>query len=299
MWFKNLMLYRLSEPVQVDPEAWAAAMASEAFRPCGGLEPHSTGWSPPLGRLGEALVHSANGCTAVCMRREERLLPGPVVREELEDRIARIEGAEGRAVRGRERRRMRDEVIFELMPRAFTRSNHVAAYIAPQEGWLVVDSASARTSEELVVLLTHSLGGLPVVPFDGPESGQRVLTRWLDSARLPEGFALADECELRDPADKGAVVRCLRQDLRSAEIGAHLAAHKQVEKLGLAFEDSLGFVLCADLSLRRLRFLNVDALDEMDELDPLARFDANFSYMSGEINRLLRHLGAAITNPDS
>ena len=291
MWFKNLVLYRITEPMELDPEAWASAMVSEAFRPCGGLEPSSTGWSPPLGRLGQALVHSANGCALVCMRREDRLLPPAVVREELEERVARVENSEARAVRAREKRRMRDEIIFELMPRAFTRSNHTYAYIAPQEGWLVVDAGSIKLAEDLVVLLAHSLGGLPVEPFDGAQSGATVLTRWLSTSRLPDGFALADECELRDPADKGAVVRCLRQDLGGKEIHAHLEAHKKAEKLGIGFEESVSFVLCADLTIRRLRFKDVDELDRMDELDEVARFDANFAFMSAEINRLLGRLG--------
>ena len=293
MLFKNLLLYRLTAPVPLPLDAWSDAMASEAFRPCGGLEPSSTGWEPPLGRFGVELVHQAAGRALLCMRREERLLPSAVIREQLDERIADVEASEARNVGSGERRRMRDQVIFELMPRAFTRSTRVFAYLSPASGWLVVDSASSKLAEELVVLLSHSLRGLPVEPFAGTTAGSSVLTRWLDSARLPSGFTLADACELRDPADQGAVVRCLRQDLQSPEIRAHLDAHKKVERLGLVFEDNLEFVLSAELGIRRLRFRAVDELDAMDELDPAARFDANFVYMSAEIDRLLDGLQAA------
>lgn len=287
MLFKNLLLFRLTAPLALPLNRWSKALSQEAFRRCGGLEPSSSGWIPPLGRHGEELVHVANGCALVCMRREDRVLPPAVVREEVQERVAGIEDNEARAVGARERRRMRDEVIFELMPRAFTRSTHTYAYLALASGWLVVDSASLKTAEELLVLLGHSLRGLPVEPFEGDESGAAVLTRWLDTRRLPKGFSLADECELRDPADKGAVVRCQRQDLASAEIRAHLDAHKRVERLALSFEDSMSFVLSADLSVRRLRFSHIDELDRMDELDEAARFDASFAYLSSELNRLL------------
>ncbi len=287
MWFKNLVLYRLPAPFRQTPEQLADALAGQAFRPCGGLEPFSQGFSPPLGRLGSALVHSANGCTLVCVRREERLLPPAVVREEVEERVARIETMEARNVRAKERRRLRDEVTFELMPRAFTRSSHTLAYLQHREGWLVVDAVSEKKAEELLVLLGHAVQGLRVEPFEPEHSPAALMTRWLDGERLPSGFTLGDQCELRDPAQEGALVRCQRQDLTAAEVRAHLKAGKVAHQVALAFDERVSFVLAADLTLRRLRFLAVDELDDRDEADPLARLDANFAFMTVELGRLL------------
>ena len=79
MWFKNLALFRVPAPFQMQPEALGEALKSEPFKACGGLEPFSQGFAPPLGRLGTKLVHSANGYTLICVRREDRLLPPAVV----------------------------------------------------------------------------------------------------------------------------------------------------------------------------------------------------------------------------
>ena len=46
---------------------------------------------PPLGEDTETLVHAANGRFLLCMRREEKLLPATVVREQVAERIAQIE----------------------------------------------------------------------------------------------------------------------------------------------------------------------------------------------------------------
>jgi recombination associated protein RdgC len=287
VWFKNLVLYRVPAPFEMSPEAFAAALAAEAFRPCGGLEPFSQGFSPPLGRLGTELVHAANGCTLVCVRREERLLPPAVVREEVEERVARIASMEGRDVRAKEKKRLRDEVTFELMPRAFTRSGHTMAYLQHRDGWLVVDAASVKKAEEVLILLGHAVKGFTVQPFEPQQSAAVLMTRWLGGERLPPGFALGDQCELRDPAQEGALVRCQRQDLTAAEVRAHLKAGKVVHQLALRFDERVSFVLSADLTLHRVRFEAVDELDAQDEGDPIARFDANYAFMTVELARML------------
>lgn len=290
MWFKNLLLYRLDEASSLTPEQVAAGLEAHAFKPCGGLQPYSFGWSPPLGRLGSEMVHAANGCTLVCLRREERVLPPAVVREAVVERIAAIEEGEMRTVRARERRRIRDEVLFDLMPRAFTRSHHTFAYLSPRDGWLVVDTASPKRAEELVVLLAQSVNGLVIEPFEAAHAPAALMTRWLAGERLPRGFVLHDECELRDPSEEGAVVRCLRQDLAAEEVRAHLRAHKMAARLALGFEERLSFVLGADLALKRLRF---DAVSEQDDTggdDELASLDADFAFMTSELARLLARL---------
>ena len=291
MWFKNLLLFRLDPSFSRSPEQIAEALGEQAFKPCGGLEPFSYGWSAPLGRHGTELAHAANGFTLICARREQRLLPSSVVKDAMEERIAAIEEAEARPVRAKEKRRMRDEITFELMPRAFTRSVDTFAYFAPAQGWLVVDAATPKRAEDLVVLLGHSLPHDPVDPYEPVLSPTQLMTRWLEGRdKLPAGFELADECELRDPADDGALVRCLRQDLMAEEVRAHLKAHKFVQRLALSFEDRLSFVLGADMSLRRLRFLAVEELDADDQDDEIARFDANFAFMTTELKQLLERL---------
>lgn len=290
MWFKNLVLYRLDTDFELTPEELEERIAAGAFKPCGGLEPFSLGWSPPLGRGTRALVHAPSGHLLVCARREERLLPPAVVRETLDERIAAIEDQEARPVRGRERRRMRDEVIFELMPKAFTRSRHTHAYLSPASGWMVVDAASPKRAEELVGLMARSVPGLGIEPYGTEHSVASELTAWLANRNLPDGFTLLDDCELRDPAESGSVVRCQRQDLTGPEIRAHLDAHKIVQRLALGFEERLSLVLAADLAVKRLRFEAVEELDDGDDLDELARFDANFAFMTAELARLLARL---------
>jgi len=288
MWFRNLQLYRLSQPFKYSAEELHDKLEDKAFRPCGSLELSTIGWSSPLGRDGELLTHAANGCIMLCARQEARLLPASVVREVLADKVAEIEANEGRRVHRKEQALLRDEITMDLLPRAFTRSNRMFAYIDPKNGWLIVDSATSGKAEELLTLLRESLGTLQVKPFQFQQAPASVLTEWL-TAGAPDGFVIQQEAELREPLEDGGIVRCRRQDLDAAEVAAHLAAGKQVVSLAVEWNERIGCVFSEDMSIKRLKFLDViqDEAADTEADDAAARFDVDFALMNLELARFI------------
>jgi len=162
----------------------------------------------------------------------------------------------GKPVGSRERKRLKDEVLTDLLPRAFTRLSKRTAYMDTENGWLVIDTASRKAAEAVTSLIREALGSFPAAPLVPDESPRVLMTDWLAKGKLPKGLALGDECELRDSGDAGAVVRARRQDLESDEIREHLKSGKQVFQLGLTFDERLGFSLDEDLVVRKLKFLD-------------------------------------------
>lgn len=288
MWFRNLQLYRLIEQFEHSPEALHEALSGRAFRPCAGLDTHSMGWVPPAGRETSQLVHACNGRLMICMRREDRILPAAVVREHVEEKAEALSLAESRPVGRKEKQRIRDEVITDLLPRAFTRSSHLFAYIDPADGWVVVDSGTAKKAEEMLSALRETLGSLRLKPLAVNQAPSAVLTRWLETSPARE-FELGDECELKEPVDKGGVMRGRRMDLASAEIRSHLDTGMQAAKLAVVWQERISCVLCDDLSVRRLRFLDLimEEAAEVDTDDAAARFDADFALMGMELARFI------------
>lgn len=291
MWFRNLRIYRLQQPFNVTAETLEQALSQSVFRPCGPLETHSTGWESPLGRDGQTLVHAANGCLMVCARREERLLPASVVREVLAERVAEIEDGESRRVTRKEQAQLRDQVTTELMPQAFTRSTRLFAYIDPARHLLFVDSASAPRAEDMLALLRKDLGSLDARPLDSATAPASVLTSWV-SDQPPADFALAEECELREPTEGGGVVRCKQVDLAGAEVETHLAAGRQIVRLAIEWDERLACVLSDDLVVRRLRFLDLvqQEADDAHGDDAAANFDAEFAILNAELARFVPRL---------
>ncbi len=291
MWFRNLQLYRLVDPVSADPEALKQQLAEHDFTPCSGLDTHRIGWDRPLGKQGQQLVHLTNGRVMLCMRREERILPPAVVREAVEEKVEQIESSEARPVGRKEKSRLKDEIIVDLLPRAFTRSQRLFAYIDPRVGLIVVDSAASKKAEELLNLLRESLGSLKVRPLAVSHSPSLLMTRWLEG-ELPADFSLEDECELKEPVDNGAVIRVRRADLGSDDIRQHIEGGMQVTRLAVEWNDRLRCVLGDDLCVRRLRFTDVVMEEAADVAadDAAARFDADFALMSAELAAFIPRL---------
>ncbi|MGE5155438.1 MAG: recombination-associated protein RdgC [Bdellovibrio bacteriovorus] len=290
--FKNARLFRLGAPFGLDAAGLEAELANRPFRPCGPVETATLGWSSPLGEETAALVHAVGGCLLLCARKQERLLPPSAVAEALEERIGEIESGESRDIGRAERRRLKEQIVNEMLPRAFTRSRRTLLYIDTQSGWLAVDTASERQAEDVVSLLRETLGSLPAKPPAPVRAPGDLLTGWLLTGEAPADFAPADACELRDPQENAGVIRCSGQDLASEEILNHLRAGKRVVKLALEWDQRLGFVLADDLSIKRLR-LDTALLEEAGETEgAAARLDAEFAIMALQLRQLIARLDA-------
>ena len=292
MWFKNLSLLRFTETFTLTAEKLEERLETGHFQACGSLQPMSYGWTPPLGRDDGPLVHATGGRLMICALREEKILPSSVVNEILAEKVAEIEERKGTPVRKKERDALRDDIIHDLLPRAFSFTRRLYAYIDHMAGWLVVDSASAKKTEELASWLRRCLESLPVALPSVRERPASVMTRWLAEGSPPTDIAIESECELRATDEEGAVIRCKNHDLAAPEIQNHLEAGKEVVKLAVVWNDRLGFVLDDTLGIKRLRFLDAvqDQASDVEAADDAERFDADFSIMSLELADFLPKL---------
>ena len=165
MWFRNLLMYRLAANTTLTADALETALTSKPALPCGSQTLSTYGFIPPFGKDEDApLVHIGQGFFLICARTEERILPGSVVRDAVQEKVDEIEAAQSRKVYKKEKDQIKDEVTQALLPRAFIRRSKTFAAIAPAQGLILVDSASAKRAEELLSTLREVLGSLPVRP---------------------------------------------------------------------------------------------------------------------------------------
>jgi recombination associated protein RdgC len=146
MWFRALRPYRLPNRLGIDAEELERRLQTRTFSNCTPAQASSLGWVPALDDAASALVHAAGPYWMVRLKREEKLLPATVVREQANERCAQIAKAQGRKVSRRERLAVTDEVTQDLLPRAFSRSSSIRAIIADQAGWIWIDNSSAGRS---------------------------------------------------------------------------------------------------------------------------------------------------------
>ena len=183
LWFKNLMVYRLSREISLRAEEMEKQLASMAFTPCGSQDMAKMGWVPPMGSHSDALTHVANGQIVICARKEEKILPSPVIKQALEAKIAKLEAEQARKLKKTE------------------------MWIDTVNGLIMVDCASAKKAEDTLALLRKSLGSLPVVPLSMENPIELTLTEWVRSGSTAQGFQLLDEAELKSLLEDGGAIK--------------------------------------------------------------------------------------------
>ncbi len=292
MWFKNLYLYKLQEEFPLSAEELDEKLSTKLFAPCGGEQRESSGWVPPLGRDADSLVHSGGGHILLTMAHQERILPSSVIKDELDERVAAIQERDARKVGSKEKKDLREQIEFELLPRAFTRTRKLDAWIDPHRQWLVINTSSPTQAERFTGQLRKTIDSLPVVTPETDNSPVSMMTQWLSEGVLPAPFVLGEECELFSQDEAQSVAVFKKHELMAEEVQSNLANGKLVSKLQLNWDNKISFVLTGDLQIKRLKFLDVfdDQLDEHDPQSHAEKIDIEFTLMTGEISVLLDNL---------
>ena len=311
MFYRNVTVFgiplstveQLRELVQVsgsDSGSQMQGMLSEcALKPVGPMELASAGFVSPYGQGSEALFQHlrADGIEAIVLTvgSESRLLPPAAVNKALADKIAKIEQSEGRKPGGRERKRLKDDLIAEMLPRAFVKPGRTHLYIDLRRCLVVVDAGSRKAAENAASEVRRALGSFPALPTNCEVAPRSVLTGWIAGEPLPAGWALGEECELRDPMDGGGVVRMGKQELQGEEVRQCLEAGKQVTRLAIVREDRITAVVYEDMTLHKVKILDgaMDSLEQADNENLAAELDARMFLNIAEIGLLIDDLQVA------
>ena len=301
MWFKNILIFRFTKPFDLSPEDLSKQLEAAAFTPCGSQDLQRRGWVPPMGNLGTDFVHSTNGYTMLCLKRQEKIIPSAAVNDILGDKIQQIEEAEGRSVGRKERKSLKDEVMFSMLPRAFTRSSLLYAYIAPQDGLLIINTPSNTRANELFTELRNVIGALPIVPIKANSPPQQAMTHWLKTRVEPDSFEFGHECLLRDTLEEKALIHCKFQELCSEQINQHLKESTYVTKLALISKQGVEFMIDENLAIKRLVYGDIieEKANESDGLDAAEQFDIDFSIMTLELKGLIESVMKAFSVPEN
>lgn len=302
MFFKNIVLFRYPRSINSALAALEERLSEHPLKPVGPLELGSRGFVPPMGSESTSLMVMSRGALWVTLGREDRMLPSAVVNEALAKKLVEIETREGRKLGGRARKQLKDDLVHELLPKAFVRSSRTNALILTELGYVIVDASSRKRAEEVLSEIRHAMGSFPAIPANAERNVRAVLTSWLVEGTPDGGFdgdketsgwlRLSDECVLVDPVERGAVVRAQRQELQADEITKHLETGKQVKRLGLTLDDHVEFTLDEDLVIRKVKLLDgaVDSLENTERDSLEAELHARLALFTGEVTGLLRVL---------
>ncbi|MDN4503811.1 recombination-associated protein RdgC [Alteromonadaceae bacterium BrNp21-10] len=289
MWFKNLKIYRFTQPFTIDEEQLQQQLDGFSFRPCGSQEIATQGWTSPLPQ-GEELFLASSGYYCLSLKKQERVLPAAVVNAQVAEKVAAIEAETGASVGKKAQQDIKQEITHQLLPRAFTKDSFTQGFIAPKDGLLIVNASSDGKAEVFLAHLRKAIESLPVVPL-AKRSISADLTTWL-TEQAPASIQLLEEAELRLPEEDGGIIRCKNQELGCDEILAHLHSGKFVSKVAIEWDETLSAIIQEDLAIKRVKFSDV-VLEQNQDIpkDQLAaKIDADFSLMAAELVRFAKSL---------
>jgi recombination associated protein RdgC len=295
--FKNAFVYRLAPgaaaPTSTDLDA---RLAGASFVACGATERESIGWVPPRGDKHAALAESVGGQIILKLCSETRAVPGGAVKARLEERLDQIEQQTGRRPKGKGARDIKDEVVHELLPRAFPKRSTTPVWLDLASSWLLVGAASAKKADAVATALVEAFaGGLTLLPLQTALAPATAMAAWLAEREAPSGFSIDRDCELKQPDSEKAAVRYARHSLDLDEVGAHIRQGKLPTQLALTWGGRVSFVLTEALALKKIKLLDV-VLEGQDSDKGRGDdgFDADVAIVTGELRQLLPDLVAAL-----
>jgi recombination associated protein RdgC len=297
MFFKSANVYRLHDAPEHTAETLNDMLKGDAAKPLGNADAKRHGWTPPASRNAELFMHEVQGHRLFSMLKQERLLPGSVIKDAVEEQVEALEEKEGRFLTRKEKSSIKEQVTESLLPRAFIKTTKVFAWWDVKRGRITVNSASRSVCEDLLDLLRETLGSLKVTPHSTQTLPVRAMTTWLhDTAQgtLPANLNLGDVITLKDKGDDG-VWRGRQIDPDSDEIQQMLETGRQAVELAMTVNDNVSFTLNDSLTLKSLRFGDklleeADAQDDGD--DATARLEADFYLMANALAEAIDSLTA-------
>ncbi|MDQ3272569.1 MAG: recombination-associated protein RdgC [Pseudomonadota bacterium] len=306
--FKSASFFRIADDFVLPPlEALEESLQAARFLPCGATQAESSGWVPPRGNRSAALVESISRQIIVRLCTERRPVPASAIKAAVEERIEKYKQETGRErVGAKIKKEFKEEVLLDLMPRAFTKQSATTLWLDPVNKFIVVDSGSLTGADKVVSFLVEALSSIPgaaslkAQPVQTTQSAAASMAHWLASREAPVGFTVDRDCELKMPDDEKSTVRYSRHTLEIDEVAEHIAAGKVPTQLAMTWNDRVSFVLSDAGQIKKLKLLDVvlDGVGDKGKDDD--GFDTDAAILTGELSAMipdiLEALGGELTS---
>src|SRR3546814_10927203 len=100
-----------------------------------------------------------------------------------------MEQREGRKPGGRACKRLKEDLVHELLPRPFVKPSRTDAVLDPAHGLCIVDSSSRKSTEGVVSEIRKALGSFPALPPSAAVAPRSVLPGWIAADHRLHGLS--------------------------------------------------------------------------------------------------------------
>jgi recombination associated protein RdgC len=270
-----------------------AKLAKAVFEPCGPTQEFAIGFVPPRGEKHSPLVERFGRDAIIEVAIETKKVPGEAVKRKLAEVCEAFERNEGRKPGRKEARDLRDEVVHQLLPHAFSKQRRVKVWIDYENGRIVIGSSSNAVLDEVTTLLVKTMDQLQLSRLNTQVAPQAAMTSWLvaNADDWPEHFAPGRHVELHSGDEMKSVVKFDRHHLDDEEMRKHISQGKLPTKLALDWDGRVTFVLTEGTQIKKIAFLD-GVFDDRQQDE--GGFDADVAIATGELRALVTDLVAAL-----
>ena len=301
MWFKNARIFQLPEGFSLDTDQLSEQLAHDALKPCGPQDTASQGWISPFSLTNNELYCLQSGNAQLfTMAIEEKILPATVVNQHLQEKVEQIKADSGNKPGRKQQSDMKQEILFDLLPQAFTKLKKMGAYIDNRHKLLIVDSASQNPAENLVSQLRQTLGSFKATAFGESSAMATVLTSWISNGHAQGGFEFGSNLVLETLDEAKSVIRAKNVNYLTDEMQRHIDNGYLVTQIGLVFNDRIELTLTHDFAVKSIKFTDLvqDQLENENIESQEQLLDSRFTLMSLELSEMYAELFTIFPKPE-
>lgn len=200
------------------------------------------------------------GDLAFTLRFDEKIVPASITTAEAKKVIAKREKEEDRRINAKERNAIRDEVFFELVSKALTKSIQITCFYNPETNLLIVPTTSKKLADIVTSKLLKSIGSIKVQTIYVTDASHGLTVKienYLNCNYQFENFNVEGCLKLK--ADEKRA-----QSFRGDDLFVHrkgileaIRSASQIIEIELS-NDDLSFKVTSDLKIKGICFIDKD-----------------------------------------
>lgn len=297
MWIKNLCIFQQADAFPFSYSQLHNALESNLCPEIGQQQQSVNGFVPVLKQSPELLLNVDNFWIGA-WQESQRLLPASVINEELQQRVETLEAEKDRKIGRKEKAEIKDQLYFELLPRAFVRHRKLRFVVDMDNRQIWIESSAQNRAEAVVSALRKALGSLPVTPWSGSVHLPDVLSGFLENPnQLPQGFSLGDAAQLAGLGDEKPTIRFKSIPLDSDEVQNPLKQGLFANQIQLLAYDEIQFQINDKAQLKTIKPLSIlqENLSQLDAEEAIAALTAEWSLQGGVLRKVVAALSDFLT----
>lgn len=283
MWFKNLMVFEFDAEWNLDEEALEEKLDDRRLRACPNHAHFSKGWDIILKDIPEKRAFGSTDHYLLSLVKQSRVLPTSVVKKEVAERAESYEEENAKAAGAALKRQFKEEVEFELLPKAFVVEKKTSLYLDLHNKRVLIDTSSGTVASDAIAEIVKSIGTLNLAPLKVCESLDVLFANWVkDPNSLPAGLEFGKQCKLTSLKEGKSAYQCRDLEYHLDDVENLLDNGLNLTELELIWQDRMSFVLTHQFELKRIKYLDCveDSIKEHSDLeDPALILEANFRLM--------------------